>query len=145
MIEYAVGHFEVEQPKKRARLKPCKGCGLLCPGPLKRCKDCGYNFYNTKRVPTPKKHYEVEWKETQKGDAVYLISSDYWESPQHEKVLMSDSGEYLIMKVTSQGLLVYNKCGFAFFDMVNEGYNPKTGITRGKTKVFKRGRNPKAS
>lgn len=144
MIEYAIGHFEAEVKAKKTRFKSCKKCGELCHVSKRKCETCGFYFYELKGVIAPKKHYEINWEDARSRETVYVLSCDFWRSPDGENVGMSDSGEYLIIKVTSQGILAYNKHGYIFFDMINEGYNPKTGITRGKTRIFKRGRNPQS-
>lgn len=140
-MEYAIGYKQPEV-KKAARQKPCKRCGELNFVSKKNCGGCNFSFYEKKEPRPPKKHRETSIEEVKVGDTIFILTNDFWKSPEGENIGMSDSGSYLIIKITSQGILGHDKHGFTFFDMVNEGYNPKTGITRGKTRLFKRGNNP---
>ena len=139
-MECAIGHKEVK--KKRCVKKTCSSCNqLIAIG--KRVCECGFIFYEKKENKPPKKHYEIKLSEIRAGESLFILSSDFWRSPEGENLGMSESGEFYIVEITEQGVLAHNKYGYSFFDTINEGYNPNTGITRGRTRFFRRGSNPK--
>ena len=140
-MEYAIGHIEIK-PKKVV-FKLCKECGAKIPARKKQC-ECGFVFYEKTVKSAPKNHHEITLSEVRVGEEIYILSDDRWVSPASENTSMSESGKFQVIKITEQGILCHNKYGYTFFDTVNEGYNPKTGITRGKTRIFKRGRNPQS-
>lgn len=141
-MEYALGH-KPPQKKKKGRKKECGSCNELV-AISKRVCNCGFVFYEKKESKPPRKHYEVDFLDISEGDSVYIMAGDFWRSPEGENIGMSEPGTFDVIKITEQGVLAHNKYGYTFFDIVNEGYNPKTGITRGKIRFFKRGSNPKS-
>lgn len=134
-LEHAIGHREVPEKIKGKGYKACKECGIKLPASSKKC-DCGYIFFINKQPPRPKSYVEVEdWTTLEKGQDIYLLNTDRWESPEGEIVPMGENGEFQVVRVQTDGLLLYNN-GYHFQSMVNAGYNAKTGITRGVTKIF---------
>lgn len=139
-MEYSIG-YKPPPKKKRAVKKECSSCNQLIASSKRVC-DCGFVFYEKKEAKPPKKHYEIEFSEVNSGEQLYILGGDFWRSPEGENIGMSECGQFEIVKVTEQGVLAHNKYGYVFFDVISKGYNPKTGITRGKTRFFRCGNNP---
>lgn len=135
-IEYAVGHKDCPEVERGRGYKDCP-CGMRLPSLIKKC-ECGHIFY-TVRLPKKSKLYkEVRWQDLSAGDSIYIENTDTWVNPEGEMIPMGESGEYLVIRLQSDGIVVYNKTGYGFQNMVNVGYNAQTGITRGATKVFRK-------
>lgn len=112
--------------------KVCPECGSDHIHVVKKECDCGYVFY--KKRARRMKGKQVDWKELKKGDKIYIICDDYWESSTGEIIPMGNTGKYVIFKVVSDGLVLYNKNGFVFQSMIAEGVSPN-GIVRSIPKI----------
>jgi len=135
-MDYAIGHKECPDIDRRRGYKDCP-CGMRLPNSVKSC-DCGHVFYVVRPPKKSKKYVLVDWTTLQVGDNIYIENSDVWTSPEGVMIPMGESGEYQVIRVQKNGLVIYNKTGYGFQDMVNVGYNEKTGITRGAAKVYKK-------
>ena len=117
--------------------KTCPKCGIIT-GVRKKICDCNYRFKINKMGPG-KKYEELDWTIVESGTTIYVQSNDVWISPEGEELPMGESREFVVKSVESNGLLLYSpKIGHLFQNMVNEGYNERTGITRRRAQIFKK-------
>lgn len=136
-IEKAIGHRECPDKDRGRGYKDCPCCGMRLPAICKSC-ECGHIFYLVKMPKKSKKYQEVDWTTLQAGDEIFVENYDCWINPDGAMIPMGESGEYQVVRLQQNGIVVYNKTGYGFQDMVNVGYNAKTGITRGAAKIFKK-------
>lgn len=141
-MEYALGHFNFVKKESSQRKKPCPTCGSLTSVSQRVCKSCNHIFYEVKQKKAPRGFAEVNWKELEVNQEVFILSSDIWTSPSGERIMMGETGLYKVVRLTHQGILAYGESGFAFFDMISEGVG-RSGIKRGITKTYKRDFNKK--
>ena len=146
MLEAALGDEALLQifynlPSKRKRgSKECPICGLYVAASLKKCK-CGHQFFllQTPKLPKKYKKWQVtDWKNLNAGDIIYLINQDYWVNSEEDLFLIGKNGEFLVKRITDEGLLLFGNSGFIFQTMTNLGYQEKTGITRGQSKIYRK-------
>lgn len=135
-MDIAIGHKECPDVNRTRGYKDCP-CGMRVPASTKQC-ECGHVFYIVRPPKRSKKFREINWKDVKAGDLIYIENFDFWQAPDGAIVPMGESGEYQIIRVQQDGFVIYNKTGYGFQDMVNVGYNAKTGITRGATKVYRK-------
>ena len=111
---------------------------MRLPAKTKAC-ECGHVFYIVNIPKKSKKYKEVDWTTVKPGDLIFIENYDCWVNPNGVTVPMGESGEYQVIRLQQNGIVIYNKTGYSFRDMVNVGYNAKTGITRGAAKIYKKG------
>lgn len=129
-------YYATSEPQKKRGQKECPTCGVYLASASREC-ECGHSFYIVKQSKKSKKYKETDWQTVQSGDIIYVESSDVWISPEGVILPMGESGEYIVKKVTQVGLVLYSsRWGYSFQTMINSGYNEKTGITRGQTKIY---------
>lgn len=135
-MDKAIGHRECPDIERGRGYKDCP-CGMRLPSLTKKC-ECGHIFYVVRLPKKSKLYREVPWQDLLPGDMIYIENTDTWVNPDGEMIPMGESGEYQVIRLQKDGIVVYNKTGYGFQDMVNVGYNARTGITRGAAKIFRK-------
>ncbi len=131
---------------RKFRYIECKNCGILNDSRFNLCTDCGYAIKQD-RAPRPPAHsIELNWRDLQIGDEVYIICSDVWVSTAGIPIYMGDSGKFKIIRLTQEGVVAYSTdIGFAFFNMVWADTIGMCNIRRKQTKVYSIGNKARAS
>jgi len=85
---------------------------------------------------------QVHWRDLQKGDIIKVVqgTGSYYISKkdeQEEKLYMGVLGKTVVCEVQHKGLLCYNKYGYAFVRMVDEGFDEVLGLYRKPHKIMR--------
>ena len=107
-------------------LKTCPHCGSDVHVCKKFCY-CGYQFY-IRRERKLKKSELIDWKSLEKGDKIRLYCNDYFEMPNGETIDMGNSGCYEVKDIKEDGLVLFNKHGYVFQNMIKDGVSEVTQI-----------------
>lgn len=108
-------------------VKRCPECGSDIHAASKKCY-CGYEFY---KFQNKKKNGKTTpWWELKKGDYIRIYSNDHWRNPKtDESIIIGNNGKFEVIEVCENGLVLYNKYGCCFQDMISTGKG-KSGIIR---------------
>jgi hypothetical protein len=120
--------------------KVCPTCAIRIAAACKKC-ECGHDFYNRKKKSKSKKYREIDWSNLNRYDRIFVENADVWiNHTDGSSIPMGfPAQEYTVMKVTREGLVLYSpRGGWCFQNMINTGYNTKTGITRNIPLIYKK-------
>lgn len=122
-----------------AGFKQCPECTLYVPAVSKWCRLCKHQFFTHRKKRTKRRargELIENWKELKPGDIIKVANDDHFLFGDVQ-VACNNTGTYKVMRVQNDGLVLFNKHGFAFQCMVWR--KPSiAGIVRTPTTIWRK-------
>jgi hypothetical protein len=102
--------------------KICPSCELVVAAKLYKC-NCGYNFKtktlesNEEYVPEPVVEEYEDWRNLKTGDVFEVLGGGDYYISDGNKINLTQTGSYEVMKIQSNGIIAYGNSGTSFIGM----------------------------